>query len=202
MNLSRTTSLIILAAGESSRLGQPKQQLMFNGANLLQRAIEAGLDSDCDTITVVVGAYHERLTPYIDPTSVELCLNQEWKKGMASSIKQGMNTVLRNTVPNQVIIMLCDQPFVDKDIINQLIHFQRESNKSIVACTYQGTVGAPVLFDQKFFPHLLKLKGKEGAKKIFIDFPDQVGAISFPLGHIDIDTKDDYQALLRDGIKD
>jgi len=197
MELSRSTSLIILAAGESARLGQPKQQLIFNGTSLLAGAIEAGLNSLCENVTVVVGAYKEVIIPSINIRDVEICVNHEWKNGMASSIKAGMEAALKKSKFDQVIIMLCDQPFVDEHILNELIRFQKESNKSIVACTYQGTVGAPVLFDQKFFPQLLKLKGKEGAKKLLLDFPEQVAAISFPLGDIDIDTVDDYQKLLR-----
>src|SRR5690554_2576517 len=197
MELSRSTSLIILAAGESARLGQPKQQLIFNGTPLLARAIEAGLNSLCDNVTVVVGAYKEIIIPSIDSKDVEICINDKWKNGMASSIKAGLTADLKKSKADQLIIMLCDQSFVDEHILNELISFQKESNKTIVACTYQGTVGVPVLFGQKFFPLLLKLEGKEGAKKMIVDFPDQVAAISFPSGDIDIDTMEDYQELLR-----
>jgi molybdenum cofactor cytidylyltransferase len=91
--------------------------------------------------------------------------------------------------------MLCDQPFVDGHLLHQMIETQLSSGKSIVACAYKDTLGAPVLLDKKYIPHLLKLKGGEGAKKILFENPNEVAELPFPLGHIDIDTPDDLEAL-------
>ena len=89
--------------------------------------------------------------------------------------------------------MLCDQPYVDTSLINQLI--RKASANKIVASAYNGTVGAPALFDCSFFPPLLSLTGHEGAKRILLDHPNAVISIPFPLGAIDIDTITDYDRL-------
>jgi molybdenum cofactor cytidylyltransferase len=191
-----STGLIILAAGGSSRLGQAKQQLIFQGSSLLQRAIGAGLKSQCRRPMVILGSFYENLIPEINPDQVDILINPKWQEGMASSIRTGMEGLLQKDQPDQVIMMLCDQPFADESILNQLITTQQQTGKPIVACAYKETLGVPVLFKKKFFPPLMELKGREGAKKILHRFPEEVVTIPFDLGHIDIDTPSDYQALI------
>jgi molybdenum cofactor cytidylyltransferase len=91
--------------------------------------------------------------------------------------------------------MLCDQPFVDPLLIYQLTEKKADSFSGIIACTYRDTLGVPVLFDASYFPRLLMLQGKEGAKTLLRDFPNDVASIAFPLGAIDIDTIEDYERL-------
>lgn len=177
-------------------MGQPKQLLMYKGSSLLKRAIEAGVRSKCGPISVLLGANHEILVAEINKEPVDIIINPLWKEGMATSIKAGMEKLMETNLPDQVIFMLCDQPFADENILNALIMAQEESGKPIIACGYNGTVGVPVLFDQKFLPLLLKLKGKEGAKNLLFQFSREVTEIPFPFGHIDIDTISDYTALL------
>ena len=198
MKQVRSTGLLLLAAGESSRLGKPKQQLVYRGMSLLQRAIHAGLGSNCERPLVILGAYHEKILSEMPPRQVDLVINSDWKGGMSTSIKTGMKALLNRHEPDQVIIMLCDQPFVDENLLNQLITTQQVTGKSIVACAYQKTIGVPVLFDKKFFPLLFDLHGKEGAKKIISEFPEEIATVPFPLGHIDIDTPTDFKHL-KDG---
>ncbi|MEX2593609.1 MAG: nucleotidyltransferase family protein [Anditalea sp.] len=196
MSRPKETALMILAAGGSTRLGQPKQELIFQGISLLNRAIEAGLKSQCRRTLVILGAFHERLIPKINTNQADILINPKWKEGMSSSLRTGMESLLEKDQPDQVIIMLCDQPFVDENILNQLISTQQETGKPIVACHYKDALGVPVLFNKKFFPQLMELKGGEGAKKILHHFPEEVASIPFPSGHIDIDTPADYKALI------
>lgn len=195
--MERTTALVILAAGGSSRLGQPKQQLIFRGKTLLQRAIEAGLRSKCQRPLVILGAYHEKLLPEINTDGIDVLINSNWKEGMSSSIKTGTDYLIKKNQADQVIFMLCDQPFVNENLLNQLISVQKETDKPIVACSYQEIMGVPVLFDRRFLPHLTKLQGREGAKKIIQQFPQEITPLPFSLGHLDIDTQEDYLALLK-----
>jgi molybdenum cofactor cytidylyltransferase len=102
---------------------------------------------------------------------------------------------MESPMPDQVILMLCDQPYADDHLLKQMIEAQHSTGKPIVACAYKNTLGAPVLLDQKFYTDLLKLKGREGAKKLLFQNPNEVAEIPFPLGHIDIDTPDDLEAL-------
>jgi molybdenum cofactor cytidylyltransferase len=191
------TALIILAAGESSRLGRPKQNLVFNGKTLLQRAVESGQGSECETIIVVLGANLNEITPIAGTTTL---YNIDWKEGMASSIRRAMIEINNDLSVDKVIIMLCDQPFVSPTLLNALISEQIETGKSIIACAYNGTTGAPVLFNRAIFAELLLLQGQEGAKKILKDHTNDIAEIPFEQGGIDIDTPDDYEKLrgLRD----
>ena len=89
--------------------------------------------------------------------------------------------------------MLCDQPFVDAQLLRQLI--PANSTKSITACAYNGAIGPPAFFDDYYFPELLLLKGNEGAKKLILKHRAHVITIPFLLGSVDIDTGEDFENL-------
>lgn len=187
--------LIILAAGSSSRLGKPKQNLVFQGNTLLQRSIKAALAADCQQIVVALGANAQVIEPTIIDQPIQIIHNPYWEAGMSSSISYGLAALLKSNPQMQsVILMLCDQPFADTAIINQLIQAST-NNKHLVACNYNGTIGVPALFDKSHFEELLTLKGNEGAKKLLLKYTNEVHTVPFPLGMIDIDTIGDYERL-------
>jgi molybdenum cofactor cytidylyltransferase len=179
-------------------LGEPKQQLPYRGKTLLQRAVQTALASGCAPVAVVLGANAEQLMPELANMPLVLVQNPDWQEGMASSIRAGLGELMRQQPAlTQVIIMVCDQPFVEADVLKQLMQSKQESQAGIVASAYKGTVGTPVLFDQVYFPELLALQGQEGAKKIILKHQPEVSTIAFEAGAIDIDTQEDYSALLR-----
>jgi molybdenum cofactor cytidylyltransferase len=189
------TGIIILAAGSSSRLGTAKQNLIYEGKTLLQRAIDAGITSKADNVVVVLGANADVIRPTIENSPVKIIQNTEWQEGMASSICLGITELKSNGQQiNAVILMLCDQPFVNDVLINELI--DNQTKKGIIASAYNNTLGAPVLFNEVYFPALLLLKGQEGAKKLLLKHPDDVVAIPFPLGSVDVDTPEDFERLV------
>lgn len=192
------TGVIILAAGPSSRLGEPKQKIIFKGKSLLQRAVEKALNSSCRPVIVILGAYDNEIKPDIENEDVSVFQNPQWEEGMASSIRLGIE-VLQKTEPAvlDVILMVCDQPFADTDLLNDMINKKAITGKEIIACSYSNTLGVPVLFDKKFFPDLLQLQGEEGAKKLIMQHEELVAEIPFPSGSFDIDTMDDYEVLTR-----
>jgi molybdenum cofactor cytidylyltransferase len=191
------TALIILAAGSSSRLGFPKQTLLYKGKTLLEIAIEAGLKSKCQPVTVVLGANSEKIEPGIKNYPINIIHNPDWEAGMGSSIALAIKEIQNDTSINQAVIMLCDQPFVTSRLIDSMLYKQQETNKKIIACSYKDTVGVPVLFNRELFDELTLLQGKEGAKKVLSAHPDDISTISFEKGGVDIDTVADYEALLR-----
>ena len=91
--------------------------------------------------------------------------------------------------------MVCDQPYLSPSLINQLIQKATETNSTIVAAVYAGTIGTPVLFSKNFFPMLLELKGDNGAKKLIKENPNEIATVNFPRGEIDIDTTNDYDLI-------
>jgi molybdenum cofactor cytidylyltransferase len=187
--------LIILAAGSSSRLGKPKQNLIFQGGTLLQRSVKAALAADCQQIVAVLGANAPVIEPTIADQPIQIIHNSNWETGMSSSIHFGLTALLKTSPQiKSVILMLCDQPFADTSIINQLIQASAH-NKHLVACNYNGTIGVPALFDKSHFEELLALQGNEGAKKLLLKYKNEVHTVPFPLGMIDIDTVGDFERL-------
>lgn len=196
MSFPGNTGVVILAAGPSSRLGEPKQLLKHAGKNLLQKTIDAALGAGTKPIVVVLGANAEQITGEINKSGIHLVINPEWKEGMASSVRIGLNELLFiNPNMEAVILMVCDQPHVSAELINQLVNEHEQSGKSIVTCNYGEAIGPPALFSKTFFKELMKLKGDVGARKIIQKHSNEVATISFADGKTDIDTKEDYNAL-------
>ena len=189
------TGIVILAAGSSSRMGQPKQLLIYKQTTLLQRAINAAIGTPDSCLVVVLGANHQLLMP--EPAMLIVEYNPDWQQGMGASISAGIKRLLaeKPTVQN-VLLMLCDQPFADTALLQKLINAKQNSNNKIIASAYENTLGAPVLFDRSYFNELLALQGQEGAKKLLIKYSNEVIAMPFNKGAIDIDTPEDYERLL------
>ena len=190
------TGIIILAAGSSSRLGEPKQQVLFKGKTLLQNAIETAQKTACKPVIVVLGANAEKIQSTIQNPEIIITQNSDWQQGMGSSIRVGLQQLLQTDAEiNNVILLVCDQPFVTSELLKKLIATKAETGKKIVVCTYAETIGTPVLFDKMYFPELMNLQGQDGAKKLLKKFETEVATILFPFGEIDIDTPEEYAAL-------
>jgi len=189
------TGIIILAAGQSSRMGKPKQQLLYKGNSLLQHTVNIALQSPYRPVIVVLGAFADDILPTIAPKPIDVIINTKWEEGMASSIRAGIDYLQATPDIDNALIMLCDQPHVSSRLLTDMAREKSQGNKGIVACAYNSTTGVPVLFDKKYFPELLLLSGQEGAKKLLAAHSADIGTIDFPLGAVDIDTIEDYQKL-------
>ncbi|MEH1931329.1 nucleotidyltransferase family protein [Nostoc sp.] len=196
-NQKSTIAIMILAAGASTRMGTPKQLLLYQGRSFLQSITEMAIASVCQPVVVVLGANAEQIQPQIKQLPVKVVNNLDWAWGMSTSIKSGIE--LLNNLPEKieaVVITLCDQPFVSDQIINQLVDAYYSTKKPIIACEYAGTLGVPALFSQRFFSELAALKETSGAKRVINNNLNEVFSMPFSLGDIDIDTPKDYEQLL------
>jgi len=192
----RPIAAVILAAGASSRYGQPKQLLHYEGRSLLRRAAEATADSCCRPIVVVLGASARLCADELRGLPVHLTENTKWMEGMGGSLRTGI-AVVSALKPEVVgaVVMLCDQPLVSAQIIEALAQRYRESGAPIVASAYARTLGVPALFDRSLFGQLLSLRGDGGARRIIERSGGDVAAVPFPGGIVDIDTPQDYAVL-------
>jgi molybdenum cofactor cytidylyltransferase len=197
MNDDQCYGILILAAGNSSRLGEPKQLLRYKGKTLISNVVDAATSLVPTRVTVVTGANAELISNELSKSSVSIVYNPHWQEGMSSSIRIGI-THLKDKNPHLqgVILSVSDQPFVSSSLFLTLIETAKSTGKSIVASLYDNTFGTPVLFQKQYFDSLLCLKGVEGAKKLIKQFPEDVATIPFPLGGIDIDTQEDYRLLI------
>ena len=190
---------IILAAGESSRLGQPKQLIQFQGKTLVRRVVDAASEAGCQPILVVLGSETETelvqgISSELKDTGATIVANPNWKGGIGTSIRAGVQHLIEIAPGVEATVLLaCDQPFVDRAVIDGLITLHHKTRKPIVAASYAGTLGVPALFDQSRLPDLLGLDDSAGAKSIIFSNRDQVAQLAFPEGEIDIDTAEDRE---------
>lgn len=189
------TGIIILAAGESSRLGYPKQIARYKDKTLLQYAIDAANGSKADKKVLVLGAFKDEIKKTFPGASIPNIPNPNWKEGMSSTLIKGLEYLQKINPVDQVIIMLCDQPFVDAKLINKLIATQAKTGKGIIASGYSKTFGVPILFGKAYFEELMSLTGDEGAKKIAAKHEDDLEIVPFPKGKTDVDTEADLRDL-------
>ncbi len=191
------TGIIILAAGSSSRLGQPKQLLQYGRQTLLSHLVQQAVKAGLHPVIIVLGANADQVSLTLKQEEVMIVHNDLWQEGMASGIVAGIKKLLSfNATIKRSFISVCDQPLITADLFMKMIAKKQVSRKGIVACSYADTIGTPVLFDQKYFEALQQLKGTEGAKRLIKLNEKDVVAVSFPQGNIDIDAMEDYTSLL------
>jgi len=187
---------IILAAGTSTRMGEPKQLLFYKGKPMLANIIEHALKSNLDEVIVVLGYQSEEIRKKIQLDHVNTVLNTDYENGQSTSLKSGIDAVSPNY--DGVLFLLCDMPFIDDTIINVVIASYKKTQKDIVTVSCQGRSCHPVLFDRSLFPELKQIPAKdEGARSILKKFPDRIENVSITDDRIlrDVDTKDDYLRL-------
>jgi molybdenum cofactor cytidylyltransferase len=189
--------IIILAAGNSSRLGEAKQLLTFRNKTLLKHVVDEALAVPGTLTIVVTGSEKERLAMELEGSDAVTCYNAEWAQGMSASIRVGLNK-LKEMEPEVAccIIAVCDQPYITSGVFKGLLEKLQETSCGIIASSYADTAGTPVLFGSPYFDDLLSLKGHEGAKKLLNIYAQQVLLCPFPNGEVDVDTRQDYQNLL------
>jgi molybdenum cofactor cytidylyltransferase len=193
------TGAVILAAGGSSRFGQPKQLLPFRGKTLVRNIISAACQAGCSPVVVVIGSRAEKIHPELAEADVIEVRNANWQHGIGSSIRSGVEA-LTDHAPNveALVLLVCDQPAVNARVIQDLIAMRETTRKAIVASSYADTVGVPALFDRSLFQRLRSLGDEAGAKSIILQDPKRVAQFGFPEGAIDIDTCKDWEKLNQD----
>lgn len=177
---------IILAAGESKRLGHPKQLVRFRGKTLIENACNTAAEV-CRPVAVVLGANAELIEPCV-PKGAIVVRNERWAEGMASSITTGLSAIENEC--DLVILMSCDQPLVTPELLRKLANA-----RGVVATAYNGTLGIPAMFSAMFFSALHALTGTEGAKKILLKCGEIVTPVGAPEAAFDVDTPADVERL-------
>lgn len=186
--------VMILAAGEASRMGVAKMLLPFKKRTILAHLIEEIHLVDPNIIQLVTGHYHDLIKAEINSDKVNIVHNPDYKLGMSSSIQVGLTSMLK-ACPSLdfLIIVVSDQPFLNRAILRNLLTKEQETKKGIIASLYNGIKGTPVLLSSAYFSHLYKLTGDKGARVILQQFPTDVETVEFEKGELDIDTMEDYE---------
>jgi len=188
-------SAILLAAGESNRMGQPKQLMPFGQSTILERTIDNLLNSAASETIVVLGYREEDIRKTIAGKPVKIAINPDYQQGMSTSIIAGLKQVDKRAPA--VLIALGDQPFVDSQTINSLVEAFIANNRGIIIPVYQGRGGNPVIFAIKYKGELLNLKGDVGGREIIKRHPDDALEVAVNCEGVllDIDNMQNYTSI-------
>lgn len=182
---------VLLAAGLSLRAGRPKLLLPFGNKALVELAIENLLQVGLNELIVVIGAFKEQIGPTVMRYPVKAIYNPDYTSGMASSLRLGVASVSEKAVG--FLIALADMPFVEPWVIKKLLEAFTKGAR-IVAPSYRGVRGHPVIFHKCYKEELLALSGDEGAKRIIERHKGELCLIEVEASSVvfDIDTEEDY----------
>ncbi len=189
--------IILLAAGSSSRMGQPKQLLPWGKQTLIEYQVEK-LRQTGNPVYVVLGSSSEQILPLLKKYPVKVVLNPKWKEGMGTTVAAGIKQVLAD-LPNTdaVIYTLIDQPLVTAAHLQKLTDSFTPGQEQIVASfSVKGWLGVPALYDAFYFPELSNLNGEHGAKSLIKKYDPKVIRVDANDLLDDMDTVESYQRLL------
>jgi molybdenum cofactor cytidylyltransferase len=178
----RNVAAVVLAAGASTRLGEPKQLVMLGSETLLERSVRIARGAGCSPVVVVLGANYSHVLHGSLLRDAKPVINEEWASGMGSSIRLGVQTVGKDV--EGVVLMTCDQPAVTAEHLRLIA-----AKDELKASRYVGRKGIPAYFPARYFGRLMMLRGDVGARELLVDarFEKLIG------GELDVDTLEDLE---------
>jgi molybdenum cofactor cytidylyltransferase len=190
--LHHGVAALVLAAGGSRRLGEPKQLLAYRGATLLDATLTTARGADFEQVVVALGGAADEVQARVDLSDLDVVVNPDFGDGCATSIRSGLDHV--HPAMHGLVLLLGDQPGVSVDAIRSLADAAR--GHAVGVCSYDDTLGHPLWFDRSMFDTLRGLHGDKAVWKL-VDAGDDVVRVPVP-GDVplDVDTWDDYTALL------
>lgn len=191
------TAILILAAGQSKRLGEPKQLLPYKKTTLLSHAIELVKPIERSDVFVVIGAHFSEIFQSLRGEKATIIKNNNWEDGMGSSLSKGITFIQKKGKFDRVLVTLSDLPLVTTEHYRDLISLSETSRKRIILTEYEDNVtGVPSIFDRSLFNELSLLVDDEGAKPVIKKYKKEVLKMTSKTPYFDIDTKDAYNKLL------
>jgi molybdenum cofactor cytidylyltransferase len=184
------TAGIILAAGESKRMGQPKQLIEIHGKTLLKHVVDAALASKLDTVFVVIGHQAAAVRASLDGRPVTFVANPDYREGLSTSVKSGLRALPPDA--DAAMFLLGDQPGVTAELIDQLVAACTVS--TIAAASVGGRRGTPTLFGRAWFPDLLRSSGDAGGRHVIDAHPEAVTLVGAGDDLRDLDTPQDVRS--------
>ena len=184
-----------MAAGGSTRLGSPKQLILYENQPLVRRAAIAALDAGVSRVVVVLGAHAAAVGATLsDLPSVALAPNPDWESGLASSLAVGIAAIAADVTCDAALVMLADQPHVDAEALRRLIEAFDDEHR-IIASAYDETIGVPALFAREHFEDLMRLTGDRGAGSWLRSRRNEVTSVALRRASLDVDTPADVARL-------
>lgn len=186
---------VILSAGESSRMGQPKALLPIGGQTFIEKIVGALREAGLQNILVILGHDAEAMRQKIAHLPVTLLINPDYRKGQLSSLQVAIRHLLANDRCSGLLVHLVDHPYIDAPLVNLLIQRFEDSGKLIAVPRFHGKRGHPVIFARSLFNELLKAPEDQGAKAVVNAHRDETLEIETEDAGItlDIDTPELYR---------
>jgi molybdenum cofactor cytidylyltransferase len=184
---------IILAAGESKRMGKLKPLLRFKDTTFLGQIISVLRLSDVDTITVVLGAGAETIKKSVDLSGTRIVINEDYQKGQLSSLIAAIEQSPQET--EAILVCLVDNPFITKEVVDNIVAKFKETNSQIIVPVFNKRRGHPTLFSRSLFDELLSAPEEEGARYVLYSNEERILELETTESGIliSIDTPDDYK---------
>jgi len=185
---------VVLAAGTSSRMGENKLLFRVEGETLVRRAVQTALSAGLEPVIVVLGHEAERAIAELSGLEIEPVFNDEYARGIHTSLKTGIAAVPAGLCA--VVVILADMPFVTGGMIKQLLERYRDSSALAVVSDYAGVQAPPTLYDRTLFPELGAAKGEGCGKQVLRRHEKEIEAVSWPAAALtDVDKPEDYQRV-------
>ena len=187
---------IVLAAGESKRMGEPKPLLRFRDRTFLEQIVRILQSSRADRVTVVLGAQAETIAGAVNLADADVVINRDYRKGQLSSLVAGLTHVPRET--EAILLCLVDHPFITVEIVDRLVAEFRRTDAAIVVPTCDHRRGHPTLFSRSMFEELISAPVEKGARHVVYTNEDKVLEVAVSDSTIlaGINTPDDYTSHL------
>lgn len=188
--------VLLLAAGSSSRMGKPKQLLPWGSKTLIEHQITTLLKTGCP-VNVILGSSSELIIPLIKNYPVNIFINDNWSRGMGSSVSAGMHHIMQKYHDAKgVLICLVDQPLLTQEYFEKMFNkWKADSQQILASYSASGWTGVPVIIDRCYFEELLKLNDDEGAKKVIKQHENKIILINAGESVEDFDTPHSYEEL-------
>ena len=196
INNSPNLAVLILAAGLSRRLGQPKQLLLKNGKPLIRHVAElaTSLNPQC---VMVIANHTVKISSLLEDLPIQLVFNAQADTGMASSLKTGTRCLKNHHGP--VLIVGIDQPLLDAAYLQQLVQQNIQYPEMNIVSQYNDTIGVPAIVQPQLLQHSGRLAGDTGLKKLLMQQPEKLIKMPAPQLAFDIDTPEALQHARQNG---
>ena len=196
--LSNFISGILLAAGLSTRMKEPKQLLSFGESTIVETVVDNMLGAKFDEIIVVVGHREAEVQKLLRTRPIKIVFNSDYRDGMLTSAQAGIR---ERKVNGAFALMLVDQPFITSALINQVIEAYQQTEKDIAVPSYNYKRGHPVIFNQRYARDILTLGAEsDGVRTLFKKYSDNIHYVTVDTDRVlrDIDYRADYERALQE----
>ena len=189
---------ILLAAGLSSRMGEPKQLLPFGESTIVETVVDSMLGAKFNEVIVVVGHCATEIRAQLRTRPVKIVFNPDYREGMLTSAQAGIRELQES---DAFALMLVDQPFITSELIDRVVDGYVQTDKGITLPSYNYKRGHPVIFDRRYTDEVLGLDVESGGvRTLFKKNSDDIHYVPVDTDRVlrDIDYREDYERALKE----